>query len=244
MKARKAIKEVFTLIELLVVIAIIAILAAMLLPALSTAKDTAKKIVCVGNFKQIGTAVASYSDDYTGWMPVSNANFPAHQVPSGWRFVLSPYLGINASTHTSALLGTGIFRCPIWSISDTDASVPCLRGGYGWNIGRLVGGWGYNDIDVWKKRAKLSTATKPSLTIVCGEATDWVGVVGAFWDYAYMYEPSWGAFVAGSPLPPVGNRHRGSIVALWADFHVEPMTQIQLMNGENSDIDYYYTRVK
>lgn len=87
-----AIARAFTLVELLVVIGIIAILIAILMPALSRAKESARRIQCMSGLRQLGTATMMYTQEFKGRFPDAWQWHPK-QVAGVWEGPLIKYHG-------------------------------------------------------------------------------------------------------------------------------------------------------
>ncbi|MBN1445542.1 MAG: DUF1559 domain-containing protein [Candidatus Omnitrophica bacterium] len=148
MERRKGGGGGFTLIELLVVVAIIAILAAMLLPALSQARERARAALCISNMKQLGLAMEMYCQDHNSYF----VGQPSSDwiTKSSWDFLLHKWTGTGgyANGGIDYIGGTGyknpaFYRCP----SDR-------RGGWNWSpikavtytYNRRISGYGYGGI--------------------------------------------------------------------------------------------------
>jgi prepilin-type N-terminal cleavage/methylation domain-containing protein/prepilin-type processing-associated H-X9-DG protein len=218
-------RPLFTLIELLVVIAIIAILASLLLPALANAKDKAKQASCLGQLRQIGTAVGLYIDNNDGWFPIACIeDFEGVPYPyTRWQKQIAPYLELPGNL-------AGVFKCPSANLA---GAVKYCNSGYGWNIQYM----GYDDnhgaYGTVSKWVRESHVPRPVETLVLGCTCD----VTDGWRSAYISPPSWGTV-------NVGMRHSNGVNMVWADLHVSWVFRNTLLAGKNGDINYYYRRVK
>jgi prepilin-type N-terminal cleavage/methylation domain-containing protein/prepilin-type processing-associated H-X9-DG protein len=229
----------FTLIELLVVIAIIAILAAMLLPALSKAKEKAQAIACVNNLRQCGIANQLYVGDSEDRLPYAHLPGLANSDSNSWMVLLTPYLkqgNFSSGTSTeNSDFAKAVYTCATRQKEalNTDPQLNPPTGpspwkiSYGMNSATAIGANGTDVVDQggfqFTGSAKLGGVLRPTETFLISDVAWDSGYVAMPWKNGFFTR--WN-FINNRPIYRAGFKHgqtapKGKANLAFMDGHVE-----------------------
>ena len=210
----------FTLIELLVVISIIALLIAILLPALGSARWSARTTQCASNIRQLAIANTAYSIDNQDRYVPGAANFLAN---------LDRWHGKRGNTSAAFEPEDG----PLWDYFETDDLKQCpeFNRGNDFDLGFEPGngGYGYNRLYVGTDTldavqalssvlgAAASTFAKPTDTVMFADSAFTQSGPLRLIEYSFVEPPK---FSASDADPSTHFRHQGTANTAWLDGHV------------------------